>query len=549
MQRGARRVEADAQAGGVDRGGPGVRRAAERVGAGLGGLESVGGLARPAGVRQLGDLAGRRDHLHRHRLGDGLADLADKHGERGGLAGLRPQQPIRWPALARRAETCRIRLRLREGRRVADALRGELRDRLETGMRQPLGEQGRRQLIDPGGLVAPLQRERAADVAQACAAGQVVVGERRHPAERIADRAALELDGAGILRRVRAAGELDRGQRRIVGGGVDDSAVGKADAHAAGGLVADRDAREPACRERAVAEVHRAGDRAPRAVVAGDERGRPTAALGAAVFEPDRDRPRRGAERAQVKGEGVAAVVGRDAVAHDAVEQLLRLVVRLEIDPGLRCRAPRVGQRAVLDQQVARADDADALPVVVREDHVADHHLGARHAAPGDAQIDAVPSAVGQCQARHLHARAALEAEHVPPLRVRVLRLVVIVALPHPQRRAAAGQRDVRLQRRREEAVARAVERAALGLHHDAGLEDDFLVARKLELVHDPRRAQVFDEQLARAGPDRGLQRRGRVRRIEAPPRRVRLAALARGDLRQCRLVRRELIGPVDRCE
>ena len=205
-------------------------------------------------------------------------------------------------------------------------------------------------------------------------------------------------------------------------------------------------------------------------------------------------------------------------------------MIWLKINAGLRRRAPRVLEHTVLDEQITGADDADALAVIVVADHVPDDHVGARHALARHAEVDAVAAAVGQRQAGDAHARATVEIEHVPPLGVFVLRLVVVVLFPHPQHCAVAGQRDVRLRRRREKRIARSLERAAFGLHDGALLENDLLVAGEMELVRDPRRAGVLDNKLARAGIDGGLQRRSRVGGIKSPPRGAGFLAFARTD-------------------
>ena len=86
-------------------------------------------------------------------------------------------------------------------------------------------------------------------------------------------------------------------------------------------------------------------------------------------------------------------------------------VVGLKVDAGLRRRAARVGENAILDEEVFRADDADALAVVIVANDIADDNI----LAPGQvfraADIDAVAAGRLNAQALDEHISRAVHAD------------------------------------------------------------------------------------------------------------------------------------------
>jgi hypothetical protein len=243
------------------------------------------------------------------------------------------------------------------------------------------------------------------------------------------------------------------------------------------------------------------------------------------------DRGRSGAQGRQIGHVAPTGVVFGHAVAHDAVDDFLVGIVGLEVNAGLGGGAGRVAHDCVLDQQVLGGDDANALAVVLVADDVLDEDVLVGDPGLAAAQVDAVAAAFSEGEAQDLHVGAAMELHDVTPFGALVAGGVVVIGAAHAQRGAIAAEGDILDHPAAEKRVIAALELVGLGEDLDALLEGDLLVADELDRGDDPGLPDVVHGQLRHAGVDGGLQARGGVSGVEAPPGGLRFLELAGGDV------------------
>jgi hypothetical protein len=190
--------------------------------------------------------------------------------------------------------------------------------------------------------------------------------------------------------------------------------------------------------------------------------------------------------------EADSGVAVRLAVPEHNVLQLFPGMIRFDIHTRLRSRSFGVRKNAVLDQQVLDREHGHPLPVIAVTHAIANRDIRAAHSY-------AVTAGLKHPQILHQNVLAPFRSpECIPPLAVLIRRLL-IVAFPHPQRRTfAAAQDDIGNRRQFQEIVAFAAELAALGHKLHARLENEFDVRRHFERQCIPRSRLTVENHLLR---------------------------------------------------
>ena len=213
-----------------------------------------------------------------------------------------------------------------------------------------------------------------------------------------------------------------------------------------------------------------------------------------------------------------------DATAQHAADQGIRGMIGLEVNARLRGRAVGVTQPAVLDQQVFRADDADALPVVGVAVDAPDRHLPVGGVLRARAEVDAVASRLFDREVLDQHVAASEEGHPMPPFRLFIGGGLIILFVHADVGglaaiRPVAPEHDVFAFAEREQAVALGPEGAFQRHQFGSRLEYDFLVAHAGQRPRDPGRRLPVENQPLDFRVDGLLQVRRGIRGIESPPR------------------------------
>ena len=116
----------------------------------------------------------------------------------------------------------------------------------------------------------------------------------------------------------------------------------------------------------------------------------------------------------------------------------------LQVEPGLRCRSPRVPENAMLDSNLLAGEEAHPLAIVVPTNAVADQHVAAAEPALvfDGSKVNPVAPRMFQRKTQHRNLAGPAERQGVTKLRL-FIGSRNIVLLPHPKDGAIPPYRHV----------------------------------------------------------------------------------------------------------